>query len=135
MCTSHYGRCTCMHPVISVKVRFHGRHCSVFPQVPSWVLSVLHGQVQQKRNRTGQHVSTPYQCLHTETWSELLVCMLAQNDMGLCRHLFPPPPPRQCTQDEYNDSHGGKWTVDNLMLFLEGTRGREVSNNTLHCAF
>eukprot|EP00731_Ephydatia_muelleri_P029792 Em0021g315a len=29
--------------------------------------------------------------------------------------------------DEYNDSHGGKWTVDNLMLFLEGTRGREVN--------
>ena len=30
------------------------------------------------------------------------------------------------SQDEYNDSHGGKWTVENLKLFLEGTRGKEV---------
>ena len=29
-------------------------------------------------------------------------------------------------QDEYNDSHGGKWTVENLRLFLESTRGQEV---------
>ncbi|KAL5475649.1 hypothetical protein EMCRGX_G025491 [Ephydatia muelleri] len=33
--------------------------------------------------------------------------------------------------DEYNDSHGGKWTVDNLMLFLEGTRGREAADKLL----
>ena len=32
-----------------------------------------------------------------------------------------------CIQEEYNDSHGGKWTVENLRLFLEGTRGKEVS--------
>ena len=31
-----------------------------------------------------------------------------------------------CIQEEYNDSHGGKWTVENLRLFLEGTRGKEV---------
>ena len=31
-----------------------------------------------------------------------------------------------CVQEEYNDSHGGKWTVENLRLFLEGTRGKEV---------
>lgn len=30
------------------------------------------------------------------------------------------------SQDEYNDSHGGKWTVDNLRLYLESTRGKEV---------
>ena len=30
------------------------------------------------------------------------------------------------TQEEYNDSHGGKWTVENLRLFLESTRGQEV---------
>ncbi len=30
-------------------------------------------------------------------------------------------------QEEYNESHGGKWTVENLRLYLEGTRGKEVS--------
>lgn len=29
-------------------------------------------------------------------------------------------------QDDYNNVHGGKWTVQNLRLFLEGTRGKEV---------
>jgi len=29
--------------------------------------------------------------------------------------------------DEYNSSHGGKWTVHNLRVYLEGTRGKEVS--------
>ncbi len=35
------------------------------------------------------------------------------------------------TQDEYNDSHGGKWTVDNLRLFLESTRGKEVNQTCI----
>lgn len=30
--------------------------------------------------------------------------------------------------DEYNDSHGGKWTVDNLRLYLESTRGKEATD-------
>jgi len=30
--------------------------------------------------------------------------------------------------EEYNDSHGGKWTVENLRLFLEGTRGKEATD-------
>ncbi|XP_078738419.1 polyglutamylase complex subunit TTLL1 isoform X2 [Lampetra fluviatilis] len=30
--------------------------------------------------------------------------------------------------DDYNVIHGGKWTVSNLRLFLESTRGREVTN-------
>ena len=34
--------------------------------------------------------------------------------------------PQLIFQDEYNDSHGGKWTVENLRLFLESTRGQEV---------
>ena len=29
-------------------------------------------------------------------------------------------------KDEYNSSHGGKWPVDNLKLYIEGTRGKEV---------
>lgn len=29
-------------------------------------------------------------------------------------------------QEDYNAVHGGKWTVQNLRLFLEGTRGKEV---------
>ncbi|XP_065053037.1 polyglutamylase complex subunit TTLL1-like isoform X2 [Rhopilema esculentum] len=29
--------------------------------------------------------------------------------------------------DEYNSSHGGKWTVHNLRVYLEGTRGKEVT--------
>ncbi|XP_013378638.1 probable tubulin polyglutamylase TTLL1 [Lingula anatina] len=29
---------------------------------------------------------------------------------------------------EYNAVHGGKWTVANLRLFLEGTRGKEVTD-------
>lgn len=29
---------------------------------------------------------------------------------------------------EYNSVHGGKWTVHNLRLFLEGTRGKEVTD-------
>ncbi|XP_025087831.1 probable tubulin polyglutamylase TTLL1 isoform X3 [Pomacea canaliculata] len=30
--------------------------------------------------------------------------------------------------EDYNAVHGGKWTVENLRLFLEGTRGKEVSD-------
>jgi tubulin polyglutamylase TTLL1 len=30
--------------------------------------------------------------------------------------------------DEYNNSHGGKWTVENLKLFLEGTRGKVAAD-------
>ncbi|XP_071954889.1 polyglutamylase complex subunit TTLL1-like [Antedon mediterranea] len=30
--------------------------------------------------------------------------------------------------EEYNSQHGGKWTVENLRLFLEGTRGKEVTD-------
>lgn len=30
--------------------------------------------------------------------------------------------------EEYNDSHGGKWTVENLRLFLESTRGKEATD-------
>ncbi|CAK0894049.1 unnamed protein product, partial [Prorocentrum cordatum] len=30
----------------------------------------------------------------------------------------------QKTGEDYNDSHGGKWSVDDLMLYVEGTRGR-----------
>eukprot|EP00112_Aurelia_sp_Birch-Aquarium-sp1_P004304 Seg1486.1 transcript_id=Seg1486.1/GoldUCD/mRNA.D3Y31 product="putative tubulin polyglutamylase TTLL1" protein_id=Seg1486.1/GoldUCD/D3Y31 len=29
--------------------------------------------------------------------------------------------------EEYNSSHGGKWTVHNLRVYLEGTRGKEVT--------
>lgn len=29
---------------------------------------------------------------------------------------------------EYNNLHGGKWTVQNLRLYLEGTRGKEVTD-------
>lgn len=31
-------------------------------------------------------------------------------------------------QDDYNHVHGGKWTVSNLRLYLESTRGKEVTN-------
>lgn len=32
------------------------------------------------------------------------------------------------SQDDYNHVHGGKWTVSNLRLYLESTRGKEVTN-------
>ncbi|KAK3544839.1 hypothetical protein QTP86_027513 [Hemibagrus guttatus] len=31
--------------------------------------------------------------------------------------------------DDYNPVHGGKWTVNNLRLYLESTRGKEVTNH------
>lgn len=31
-------------------------------------------------------------------------------------------------QGEYNTLHGGKWSVQNFKLFLEGTRGKEVTD-------
>uniref|UniRef100_A0A673MCB4 Tubulin tyrosine ligase-like family, member 1 n=1 Tax=Sinocyclocheilus rhinocerous TaxID=307959 RepID=A0A673MCB4_9TELE len=31
--------------------------------------------------------------------------------------------------DDYNHVHGGKWTVSNLRLYLESTRGRDVTNH------
>ncbi|XP_046728794.1 probable tubulin polyglutamylase TTLL1 isoform X1 [Silurus meridionalis] len=31
--------------------------------------------------------------------------------------------------DDYNPVHGGKWTVSNLRLYLESTRGKEVTNH------
>ncbi|KAK9399495.1 putative tubulin polyglutamylase TTLL1 [Crotalus adamanteus] len=30
--------------------------------------------------------------------------------------------------DDYNHIHGGKWTVNNLRLYLESTRGKDVTN-------
>ncbi|XP_050410433.1 polyglutamylase complex subunit TTLL1 [Patella vulgata] len=30
--------------------------------------------------------------------------------------------------EDYNSIHGGKWTVQNLRLFLEGTRGKEIAD-------
>ncbi|CAG0883813.1 unnamed protein product [Darwinula stevensoni] len=33
--------------------------------------------------------------------------------------------------EEYNSIHGGKWTVGNLLLYLEGTRGKEVSGKLM----
>ncbi|XP_072034688.1 polyglutamylase complex subunit TTLL1-like isoform X2 [Amphiura filiformis] len=30
--------------------------------------------------------------------------------------------------EDYNAQHGGKWTVENLRLYLEGTRGKEVTD-------
>lgn len=30
--------------------------------------------------------------------------------------------------EEYNPIHGGKWTVKNLQFYLEGTRGKEVTD-------
>lgn len=32
------------------------------------------------------------------------------------------------SQDDYNHVHGGKWTVSNLRLYLESTRGKEVTS-------
>lgn len=29
-------------------------------------------------------------------------------------------------KDEYNDTHGGKWPLSNLKLYLECTHGKEV---------
>ena len=30
--------------------------------------------------------------------------------------------------NEYNSIHGGKWTIENLRIYLEGTRGKRVSD-------
>ena len=30
-------------------------------------------------------------------------------------------------QDEYNNIHGGKWSLHNLELYLESTKGKEVT--------
>lgn len=32
-----------------------------------------------------------------------------------------------CFKGEYNNLHGGKWSVQNLKLYLEGTRGKKVT--------
>ena len=34
-------------------------------------------------------------------------------------------------QDEYNAVHGGKWTIHNMRVFLEGTRGKEVGQTEI----
>lgn len=31
-------------------------------------------------------------------------------------------------QDDYNAVHGGKWTVQNLRLYLESSRGKDVTD-------
>lgn len=33
------------------------------------------------------------------------------------------------SQEDYNSVHGGKWTIHNLRLFLEGTRGKEITDD------
>ena len=32
-------------------------------------------------------------------------------------------------KDDYNNIHGGKWTIDNLKLYLESTRGKEITDH------
>lgn len=36
--------------------------------------------------------------------------------------------PSRTNKGEYNNMHGGKWSVQNLRLYLEGTRGKEVTD-------
>jgi len=36
-------------------------------------------------------------------------------------------------QDDYNAIHGGKWTVENLRLFISGTRGKDVTSRYFAC--
>lgn len=31
-------------------------------------------------------------------------------------------------QEDYNSIHGGKWSIDNLRLYLEGTRGKKLTD-------
>ena len=38
------------------------------------------------------------------------------------------PTPHFRGQEDYNHIHGGKWTVNNLRLYLESTRGKEVTS-------
>ena len=33
-----------------------------------------------------------------------------------------------CSKDEYNSVHGGKWPTRTFRLFLEGTRGKELTD-------
>lgn len=40
--------------------------------------------------------------------------------LSLLSHIF--------AKGEYNNMHGGKWSVQNLRLYLEGTRGKEVTD-------
>ena len=57
--------------------------------------------------------------VHVHEYIIVYTCICASTaEYGYCIEHF---------QDEYNDSHGGKWTVENLRLFLESTRGQEVS--------
>lgn len=44
-----------------------------------------------------------------------------------CLACPPTPPPHFRDQEDYNHIHGGKWTVNNLRLYLESTRGKEVT--------
>ena len=34
-------------------------------------------------------------------------------------------------QEDYNPIHGGKWTIQNMRIFLEGTRGKEVRSRSV----
>lgn len=43
-------------------------------------------------------------------------------------HCLKVPCPLSRHQDDYNHIHGGKWTVSNLRLYLESTRGKEVTS-------
>ena len=33
----------------------------------------------------------------------------------------------QKVTDEYNSEHGSKWSIDNLRLYLEMTRGKDLT--------
>ena len=39
----------------------------------------------------------------------------------------PLPPPFSGLGDDYNEKHGNKWTLDDLRLYLEATRGTETA--------
>lgn len=59
--------------------------------------------------------------LITTDWCQNFLCVL---QFFLSHHvkLF-----ASLLKGEYNNLHGGKWSVQNLKLFLEGTRGKKVT--------
>ncbi len=109
------------------KVRLENVHLGDFVQTVEVLLvqvglcALLHRQIHIFAKRNRQHVRAFDQCLISKTKRKHKAShgFFYENEL-----IF-----SSCQlKDDYNSIHGGKWTVDNLKLYLEGTRGKEITD-------
>lgn len=90
--------------------------------------TILHCQIWYKCHRIGQHVCSSNERQRAKTWGNYLYLSHSSSHSLDFVSSFVCFSPSRTNKGEYNNMHGGKWSVQNLRLYLEGTRGKEVTD-------